>query len=153
MSEKLERELDWNDTIEKESSFIELAEGDYEFVIDHYERGRFKGSDKLPPSNMAIVFFRIKGLDGEEAMIRENYILHTRLEWKLSELFASVGLKKKGEPLRMDWPALVGLSGRARVTLDPDRNDPSKKFNHIGKLYSLEEARPQASRKFEPGRF
>ena len=152
MSEIMERELDWTDTIEKESSFVELPEGDYEFMIDHYERGRSKGSDKLPACKMAIVFFRITGPEGESVIIRENYILHTRLEWKLSELFASVGLKKKGEPLSMDWSALPGLRGRARVTLDPDRNDPSKKFNHIGKLYPKEDVQ-QSPKRFEPGRF
>ena len=149
----MERELDWTDTIEKEGSFVELPEGDYDFVIDHYERGRSKGSDKLPACNMAIVFFRITGPEGESVMIRENFILHTRLEWKLSELFASVGLKKKGEPLSMNWPALIGQRGCARVTLVPDRNDPSKKFNHIGKLYPKEYAQPQQTKRFEPGRF
>lgn len=145
--DNLDREFDWNDTIEKDSSFVELPEGDYDFVIDHFERGRSQGSDKIPPSNMAIVFFRVKSEDGQEATIRENFILHSKLEWKLSELFCSVGLKKKGESLRMNWNALPGLSGRAHVTLDPDKKDPTKKYNHISKLY------PKESKKFEPGKF
>lgn len=126
---------------------MELPEGDYDFVIDHYERGRSKGSEKLPPSNMATVFFNITGPDGSMATIRENFILHSKLEWKLSELFCSVGLKKKGEELRMNWNALPGLTGRAHVTLSPDRNDPSKKYNHIDKLY------PKEPKKFEAGKF
>lgn len=145
--DNLDREFDWNDTIEKDSSFVELPEGDYDFVIDHFERGRSQGSDKIPPSNMAIVFFRVKSEDGQEATIRENFILHSKLEWKLSELFCSVGLKKKGESLRMNWNALPGLSGRAHVTLDPDKKDPTKKYNHISKLY------PKEPKKFEPGKF
>lgn len=149
MNETMERELDWNDSIEKDSSFVELPEGDYEFVIDHYERGRSKGSEKIPPCNMATVYFNVTGPNGETVQLRENYILHTRLEWKLSELFCGVGLKKKGEALQMNWPALPGLKGRARITLDVDRNDSSKKYNHIGKIYPKEES----VKKFEAGRF
>ena len=81
------------------------------------------------------------------ATIRENFILHSKMEWKLSELFCSVGLKKKGEELRMNWNALSGLTGRAHVILSPDRNDPSKKYNHIDKLY------PKEPKRFEAGKF
>lgn len=143
----IDRELGWDDEIEKDSSFVELPPGDYDFTIDHFERGRSKGTDNIPASNMAIVFFNIVGPNGEQATIRENFILHTKLEWKLSELFASVGLKKKGEKLRMNWNMLPGLKGRAQVSLDPDKNDPNKKYNHIKKLYPFEE------KKFKAGEF
>lgn len=145
--EAKDRELGWDDTIKNDSSFVELPEGDYDFVIDHFDRARSKGSDKIPPSNMAVVFFNITGPDGRIATIRENFILHTKLEWKLSELFCSVGLKKKGEELRMNWNSLPGMSGRAHVILEPDKNDPTKKYNHIDKLY------PKESKKFEAGKF
>lgn len=142
-----DREFEWDDTIVNDSSFVELPEGDYDFEIDHYERGRFQGSDKIPPCNMAIVYFNVQAPDGQVATIRENFILHSRLEWKLSELFTSVGLKKKGEELRMNWNALEGMKGRAHVTLDTDKKDPSKKYNHMGKLY------PHEPKKFTAGTF
>jgi hypothetical protein len=47
----------------------------------------------------------------------------------------------------MNWNALPGATGRAHVILTPDRNDPSKKFNHIDKLY------PKEAKKFEAGKF
>ena len=93
--------LDWGDEIEKESSFVELPAGDYEFTIDHYERARFNGSDKLPPCNMATVYFNIRTFDGQEVQIRENFILHKKMEWKLSELFRGVGLKGENEKIVM----------------------------------------------------
>ena len=43
---------------------------------------------------MAVVYFRINH-KGREVTIRENYILHSKLEWKLSELFCAAGLKKE----------------------------------------------------------
>lgn len=146
MSE-MDRELNWDDEIEKDSSFVTLPEGDYDFIIDHYERARHAGSDKIPPCNKALVFFQIMGPGGQETTIQEGYILHTKLEWKLSELFCGVGLKKKGEKLKMNWTALLGLKGRAQISLDADPKDPSKKYNHIKKIYPFEE------KKFEAGKF
>ena len=141
------RELDWDDSIEKDSDYVLLPEGDYDFTIDHYERGRSNGSEKIPPSNMAIVYFNVRTPEGQETTIKENFILHSKLEWKLSELFCGVGLKKKGEQLRMNWNALPGLTGRAQVSLDADKNDPSKKYNHIKKIY------PKETGKYTAGSF
>lgn len=142
-----EREFDWNDTIKNDNNFVELEPGDYDFVIDHYDRARSQGSEKLPPCNMAIVYFNVKSPDGTSVSIRENFILHSKLEWKLSELFCSVGLKQKGEELKMKWDALPGMTGRCQVSLDPDTNDPSKKYNHIKKLY------PKEGKKYQMGTF
>ena len=147
MSEKIEKELDWDDTIQDDGKDFEpLPAGDYDFVIEKIERGRSKGEGKLPPCNMATVYFTIHDRD-RDVTIRENFLLHTKMEWRLSELFRSVGLKKEGEPLRMNWQALPGLSGRCRVKQEPGSKDPSKLFNRIDKLY------PKEPKKFEPGRF
>lgn len=144
---EMERELGWDDEIEKDTAFVTLPEGDYEFVIDRFERARHPGSDKIPPCNKAIVFFTVKDSEGKEVTIQENFILHTKLEWKLSELFCGVGLKKKGERSKMNWSALPGLKGRAHISLDEDPKDPSKKYNHIKRIYPFEE------KKFEAGKF
>lgn len=147
MSEELGRELDWGDTIQNDGkNFEPVPAGDYDFTIETFERGRSKGEGKLPPCNMATVYFTIHDRD-RDVTIRENFLLHSKLEWKLSELFRSVGLKKEGEPLRMNWQALPGLTGRCRVKQEPGSNDPSKLFNRIDKLY------PKEPKKFEPGRF
>ena len=85
---------------------------------------------------MAVVYFTVH-VPEREVTIRENYVLHTSLEWKLSELFRGVGLKKEGEELRMDWSALPGIK------------DPNKKFNYIEKLYPKDTSKPA----FTPGGF
>ena len=70
------REFEWDDTIENDGKDFEpLPEGDYSFTIDKIERGRSKGEGKLPPCNMAIVYFIIHGAD-RDVEIRENYVLH-----------------------------------------------------------------------------
>lgn len=147
MAEMEGRELNWDDVISKDSSGFEpIPEGDYDFIIEKYERARSQGGGKLPPCNMAIVYFRVTDRD-REVVIRENYILHSSLEWKLSELFRGIGAKKEGEEVHMNWNLLAGASGRALVSLEPDKKDPSRKYNHIKKIY------PKEIKKFEAGNF
>ena len=143
--------LDWNDAIQKDNQYILLPEGDYPFTIDHYERARHDGSEKIPPCPKSVVYFNIQGDNGEMTQIRESYILWSSLEWKLSELFRSVGLKKKGEPLNMQWDKLPGLSGRCKIKIDADRKDPEKKYNHIDRLYPADGA--DSAAKWAPGKF
>ncbi len=148
MAEYMEgRELDWDESIPSVSEGFELIpEGNYDFVIERYERARSQGNDKLPPCNMAIVYFRVNDR-GREVVIRENYILHDKFSWKLAQLFIGVGARVVEEKVQMNWSMLSGATGRARVSLDADRNDPSKKYNHIKKIY------PKEIKQFEPGRF
>lgn len=143
------RELGWEDTIQNDSQEFEpIPEGDYNVTIEKFDRSRSSGSGKLPACNMAVVYFTVHAPE-REISIRENYVLHTSLEWKLSELFCGVGLKKKSEELRMDWGLLPGKTARAKVGIREGSKDPSKKFNFIEKLYPKEDAKP----KFTPGGF
>ena len=94
-----ERELGWEDTIQKDApEFEPLPEGDYEFTVESFERGRHNGSEKLPPCNKAILKLRVKGTDGREVTVTHNLFLHTRTEGMLSAFFESIGQKKKGAP-------------------------------------------------------
>lgn len=137
------RELGWDDSITNDSQV--LPEGDYNVTIEKYDRSRSNGG-KLPPCNMAIVYFIVHA-PGRDITIRENYMLHTSLEWKLSELFRGVGLKKEGEELRMDWSALPGKTARARIVVATSRN--GNEYNNIKKLYPKDTSKPA----FTPGGF
>lgn len=73
MNEESGREFGWDDVIQNDGQEFEpIPEGDYDFVIDKFERSRSSGSAKLPPCNMAVVYFRINH-KGREVTIRENY--------------------------------------------------------------------------------
>lgn len=147
MSTQYERELGWEDTIKNDGQDFEpVAAGDYNVTIEKFERSRSKGEGKLPPCNMAVVYFTVHSFD-RDITVKENYVLHTSLEWKLSELFCGVGLKKKGEELRMNWQLLPGRKARAKVGLKPGVKDPSKQYNFIEKLY------PYEAPKYQPGSF
>ena len=138
------RELVWDDTIQNDGQDFEpVPAGDYDVTIERFDRSRSKGEGKLPPCNMAIVYFIVHDRD-REVTVRENYILHSSMEWKLSELFCGAGLKKKGEELRMNWQLLPGRKARAKIGLKPGIKDPTKQFNYIEKLYPYEAPKYQA---------
>ena len=136
-----EKELQWDDTIEKESSdFILLPEGDYNFTVESFERGRHTGSDKLPPCNKAILTLRIEAEEGT-VLITHNLFLHSKTEGLLSAFFTRIGQKKKGEPLKMNWTQVPGSSGRCKVGIHPyiNKNGEEKKSNNIKKFYPKED--------------
>lgn len=142
MSE-LGRELDWDDSIEKDSDYVLLPEGDYEFVVESVERARHPGSDKIPPCNKAIVKLRIDSQYGT-ALIRHNLFLHTNMEGMLSAFFTAIGQKKKGEKLKMNWGSVPGSTGRAHVK---PKQYNGNEYNDIKKFY------PKEEKQFKAGEF
>lgn len=137
-----ERELQWDDTIEKDSAeFVLLPEGDYNFTVESFERGRHNGSEKLPPCNKAILKLRIEAPEGT-AYINHNLFLHSRTEGMLSAFFSCIGLKKKGEPLKMNWNMVPGASGKVKLGIrkyKPENSDEERQYNEIKKFYPQED--------------
>ncbi len=136
-----EKELQWDDMITKDASdFLLLPEGDYNFMVESFERGRHGGSEKLPPCNKAILTLRIDAPEGT-AKITHNLFLHSKTEGMLSAFFTCIGQKKKGEPLKMNWGAVPGSTGRCKVGIHPykNRDGEERKSNDIKKFYPKEE--------------
>ena len=104
----LERELDWGDKITKDAQEYELfPEGDYDFIVESFERGRHGGSEKLPPCNMAVLRLRIKAEDGRETSVTHRLFLHTRTEGMLSAFFTSIGQKKRSSNYELEYGARI----------------------------------------------
>lgn len=127
----------WDDEIKEETSFVLLPEGDYMFTIKKFEKARFEGSEKLSACNKAVVTFTVQTPDGRTTEITENYLLHKKMEWKLSEFFAAVGMKKKDEPVKMCWtPELIGKQGVCKIVVHKYKKDnEDRQTNRIDKLY------------------
>lgn len=124
--------FDWDDEIEQESEYAILTPGDYDFEIISFERSTYDGSDNIPPCKMAIVTFRLSN-GKEKGSAVERYYLSKNMEWKLSELFKGVGLKKTGERVKMQWDKLVGSKGRCKVK-NTEYN--GKTYNRIDSIYA-----------------
>ena len=134
------RELDWGDkiTVSEGSDYILLPPGDYNFTIAKFDRSRSHGSDKMPPCNMAIVYFNVHSDQGD-VQVRENYLLSTKFLWKLSQLFCSVGLAKPGDELSMPWSSLPGRSGRLKLKhVNGTGEKANREYNAIDRLYAQE---------------
>lgn len=150
MSEIIERELGWDDEISRESDFTIIPEGDYDFTVTGFERGRYDGSEKLPPCNMAIVSLSIALPDGSSTTLRHRLFLHSRCEGLLSAFFTGIGLKRKGEPLRMNWNAVPGAHGRCKITVRnwKGKNGEDMQSNDIKKFYDPYDSAPQAPQQY-----
>lgn len=136
----MEKELGWEDEITKDGNEFEiLPEGDYDFVVESFERGRHNGSEKLPPCNKAILKLRIEAADGRKALVTHNLFLHTRTEGMLSAFFASIGQKKKGEPIKMNWSKVPGSTGRLKLGIHEYQKDgENRKNNDVKRFYPKE---------------
>ncbi len=130
--------FDWDDEIEKESEFTLLEPGDYPFTITGIERGQYDGGEKIPACKKATVSFKVEDKDGNTAVLTDIFFLCSKTEWKLSQLFKSVGLKETGKKAKMDWNALPGLTGRCKVVKKKNYNNDNE-HNEIASLYAKEE--------------
>lgn len=119
MSQEVERELGWDDEIEKSGpEFVLLPAGEYNFRIEKFERGRHPGSANLPACNKAVLTLKVDGGQHGEATVTNNLFLHSKTEGFLSAFFESIGLKKEGERVQMSWGAVTGAVGRCELEIN-----------------------------------
>ncbi len=112
-NEKKTGAMELDDIIETdESEYILLTEGDYVFKVESTERGDFPGGRKIGPCPKVTLTVSVETDEGI-AFCREDLLLTHELEWKLSAFFRSIGQKKKGERLKMNWFDVIGRLGRA----------------------------------------
>ena len=138
------REFNWDDVIQNDGEdFVILPEGDYDFVVKSFERGRHNGSEKLPPCNKAVI--KIEVSDGtNKGVITHNLMLHSKCEGLICAFFTGIGHRKHGEQLRMDWNKVVGSRGRCKVGIRTwkGKNGEEMKSNEIKKFYKPTESAP-----------
>ena len=107
--------MDWNDVIKDDGQeYVLLPEEDYNFVVTNFEKGRFPGSAKIPATNKETKSIQIFSELGVASM-KFDLILSKALTWKLSAFFRSIGQKKRGEKITMDWNKVLGAKGRAHI--------------------------------------
>ena len=152
---KLDRELSWDDVIENDEIDRDpLPEGDYDFEVLSFERGRHPGSTKIPPCPQAVLRLRISDGKGNAREINDFLKLHSKMEWQLCSFFAAIGHRRKGEALRMDWSKVPGARGRCSVVITEKTGSEGRvrRYNNIDRYLPPEEGAPQTP-KFTPGVF
>lgn len=152
-SEQIDRDMGWDEEILEDSGYVILPDGDYDFTVKSFERGRHepKPDGALPPCNKATLVLEVSGATGNKGTVEHKLFLCKSQEWKLSEFFKAIGQKKHGEAAKMNWSAVVGSRGKCKIGQHV-YND--KTYNEVKKFYNLDESgsasRPAA---FTPGSF
>lgn len=144
MNSEKGHEIGWNDeiTAKSEKEYILIPEGTYDFVIKYpIKRTRTSGKGKIPPTNAAEVTVTIN-YNGNDVNIPTTLILYSTLEWKLSAFFECLGLKKKGEPLKMQWNEIVGQTGKCVIS---HREYNGSTYNNVEKFVVPEAPASQPS--------
>ena len=121
-----ETAYDWDGTIQNDGNdYVVFTKGEYNFTVVSMERARYspKEGAKLPACNMANVKLRFEDEEQGVVTIEESLKLHSKLEWILAAFFRSIGQKKHGEPLKMNWMAVPGATGRAKLEVREWTND------------------------------
>ena len=113
MNENKDMLMDWNDSIETDGQeYVLFPEGDYNFTVTNFERGRFPGGPKVPACNKASITVQVNTQEGV-ATVKFDLLLYRSLEWRISAFFRCIGQKKHGEKLTMDWNKVMGSKGKA----------------------------------------
>lgn len=137
-----ERELGWDDEIVKDGGgFTLLPAGDYNFTVAKMERARFAGSAKMPACNQAKLELTVHSQEHGDVTIFHNLFLHTKTEGLLSNFFVGIGQKREGEPLRMNWGAVVGATGRAKIEVNKytSNKGEERENNQVKEFYKPEQ--------------
>lgn len=114
-NQNYEGALSWDSTIEKESNFVLLEPGEYTFTVKNMTRGQYTPGSQAKITEacpMAELELDVTDSTGQSATVKENLILHTSLEWKISQFFISIGQKVKGQPFVPNWGTVIGTTGR-----------------------------------------
>lgn len=138
----IERELGWDDTIEKDGGdFIVLPAGDYDFTVTKFDRARFPGSEKMPACNQAKLEITVHSPEHGDIVVFHNLFLHTKTEGLISNFFAGIGQKRKGEKLRMNWNAVIGAKGRLKLEINKfrGRDGEDRTNNQVRSFYAKED--------------
>lgn len=121
--------FDWDDFIEDDSEGFSLLEpGEYEYVVTDYEKTRSKAGNPV-----IILTLEIGDPIGSKTNLKEYVTLIPGLEWKISQVLRSLGLKKRGEkvPLRV-FEKSKGRTGRCEIIVETkkDQSDPTKTYTN-----------------------
>lgn len=128
------QEIGWEDEVENTSSFVDIKDGEYEFIVDHFERSKVGGDSKYSGQNMAVIYCNI--LTQGEPQLKTNIIMNTKFQWKISQFFISIGQMKneEGAKLKPNWSTVGGSRGHCRIEHKPNYNDKTKTHPEIAEF-------------------
>lgn len=158
--------LGWDSPIEQESSFVLLPEGEYNFRVTKMERSQYQPSptssirEVSPKADLSITVYDDSGQLSSEN-VTENLILHSKMEWKLSQFFIAIGQKIPGQAHTPNWNQVVGSTGRCKVEVNryTNKQGAERENNRIAEFlppqtqaapsYQMPPAQPQQTQAYQ----
>lgn len=135
-------ELEWDEKISGEERFITLEEGDYDFTVTGFERGRFPGSAKIPACKKVVLTLTVNTPEGA-ANVKYDLIMWSKLDFRIKDLFVSVGLAKRGEDFIPPWNQVIGATGRAhfKPRKYTTKDGEERTANDVASFYDADQQR------------
>lgn len=144
-------ELDYDGVITKDSEFVLITPGEYDFTVESFSLGYYNGGDKVPACKRVDVNLIISAPEGD-VKVQKGFFLYSKFEWVLSSFFMSLGMKRKGEPLKMNWNATVGVKGRCKIGRRSSNN--GNEYNEVKEFIPRPDMlQPATQSPYTPGAF
>jgi hypothetical protein len=108
----------WDDQLDPNAgAFTEIPPGTYSFRVKSFARSQYTPSPKstIPACPMAKLTIEIRQGDNKLGELNHNLYLCEKCAGILAEFFVGVGLRKHGEPFKMNWNAVPGTTGFCKV--------------------------------------
>lgn len=118
--------IDWNSVID-DDGITTLEPGEYAFRVKGYTKSLTQAGDPMAKVNLIISSPR------GETEVMDNIVLKETTVWKISSFFRSVGMKKHGQPMKIDFDGAIGKSGRLTLYIDEytTKNGRTIKTNRV----------------------
>lgn len=96
--------------------------GDYEFTVKNVER-------TVNDDGYNKVIVDLEVTDGEHTSVVKDYItLKSTVIWKIAQYFRSLGMKKHGENIKMDWKGSLGKKGMLTLLKEEKVSKQNNKY-------------------------
>lgn len=119
-----------------------LPEGDYNFTVVDMKTDRYQPGpqSKIGACKRIVITLRVTDPNtGEQTDLYHNLYMWNSKNCigMIAQFQDSIGIHKKGEPIRYDWrqDVVVGKTGRLALNHRANNSDSSKVYNNIKKLY------------------
>lgn len=135
MAEEQGYAMDWDSESAEDNGFELLPEGVYEFNVVGLDRARYEGGAKIGPCPKAVIKMVVM-TDTGLALIEESLLLHSKVQFKIAQFFASLGYEKDPETGRVPirWNEIEGKSGHLRLAV----HEYTKRDGSVGKSNRVE---------------
>lgn len=127
--------LDWDmNEVDDQDDYVLIEPGVYGYIVASLKKERFEGSDKMAPCPKAVVTLSVV-TDSGMVPVSENLMLNTKMMFKISQFFKSLGAKPDPETgkVPVDWSNVVGKEGQLEI----ERRTYTKKDGSQGEANSV----------------